>query len=351
MTAKATAGNLPLLQFVSDRRWGAELEVNSFDGRNRPEQGRRPEGIDYVAMLVNRACPSDGCEIRDWEHTQGNEGWVVKPDSSCGMEICTPIYKGWTGLRKLCEVSHALGVDPRVSVDSRCSVHVHVEVADLTPDQLGSVIAHWFKIEPVFMDAMPPERKRNRYCQFMGMTNLLQHDTRITPADLTRKVGNVKYYSLNTNQMIRNGRKTVEFRIIEGAGVKDPYLLKNWIRLLIHFVEMAAKKPFPGPYVEGDSSSSFCWLDPIDALKFLGFWPDPKEYELSPGLRQTRNWFIARLQRYMAKDSEEGPRHFAYKELQQILQKFKDMGEEIVPEKHLSPTDLKAVLYDETLVA
>jgi hypothetical protein len=290
---------------------------------------------------------TEGVDIREWEHTHGNDVWVIKPDSSCGMEVCTPIYKGWSGLKKCCEVVNAIGADQKIKVDTRCSVHVHLEVADLEQHEIANVIGNWFKVEPLFMDSVPPTRKRNRYCQFMGMMNLLEHDQKIAPGDLIKRVGNVKYYSLNTNQYLRGNRKTIEFRIIEGEGCKDPYLVKNWVRLLIHFVEMARKRPIKQEYNIEDPMSSFIWLDTEDVFRFLGFSNNPQEYELSPGLIQTRNWFLARLQKYMSKDVESGPRHCAYKELQDMLSRFAEEGTVITPEEHLTPSDLKEALFNE----
>lgn len=338
---------LPYLSWTSNRRFGIELELNSFDKKSRPDNGQKVAGIEYVATLVAKNCGGDCVDIKDWQHTDSNDGWVVKPDSSCGMEVCTPIYKGWDGLKRVCEVVHAFGRDAKVEVDNRCSVHIHIEVADLSVEQQASVIAHWIKCEPVFMDSVPPHRKRNRYCQFMGMVNLVQHDTRVAAKDLVHRVGTMKYYSVNTNQMMRNGRKTIEFRIIEGDGVKDPFLIKNWTRLILHFVEMAAKREMPPPYEAGNPWSSFLWLDPVEVFDLLGFGVNPQKYRLSPGLEQTRNWFLARLQRHTAKDTERGPRHFAYRQLQEMLTKFRDAGHDICPEHHLTPSDLNHACFCE----
>lgn len=343
---KKRTGKLPYLSFTSDRRFGIELELLAFNGKNRPDAGQKPDGIDYIGMVVARNS-TEGVDIRDWEHTHGNDVWVIKPDSSCGMEVCTPILKGWTGVKKVAEVVHALGQDAKIKVDQRCSVHIHVEVADLDVTEIASVIAHWFKVEPVFMDSVPPNRKRNRYCQFMGLTNLVSHDQKINPGELIKRVGNVKYYSLNTNQYLRGNRKTLEFRIIEGEGCKDPYLIKNWTRLIIHFIEMARKRPLPEPYQENNPWTSLVWLDPEDVFKLLGFNNSPQEYDLSPGLTQTRNWFLARLQRYMSKDVDKGPRSFAYAELQTMLARFAEEGTVITPEQHLTPSDLRDALFNE----
>lgn len=347
------------ISFTSSRRFGIELEVNSFDGESRPPKNQRPAGIEHVSLVVGSAVPDVGSEIRGYEHTDGTSSqWIIKPDSSCGMEIVSPPLKGWNGLKKCLNVVDAIAADPKIQVDRRCSVHVHVEVADLNEAQLASIVAWWIKCEPVFLDAMPLDRKRNRYCQFIGANNMFQHDTNYSNRDLIIKTGDLKYYSMNTRNWVANTRKTVEFRPIEGAGVKDPYLIKNWVRLLIHFLERVSQMQRPQPYYEPKNDqdrcnitpwTSLCWLDPEHVLTLLGFnnipcsIPDqslPKEYTLSNGMQQTRNWFLARLQKYMSRHKEGGMRYHAMRELETILQRYREQGLEITPEKHLSPTEL-----------
>ena len=86
------------------RRYGVEIEVNSFDGLPRPlgwEDGNLPEGIYYVGNLVKKIT-NERVLIHKWGNDHYNDSWVVKPDSSCGMEICTPVLKGWHGLMRTC---------------------------------------------------------------------------------------------------------------------------------------------------------------------------------------------------------------------------------------------------------
>jgi hypothetical protein len=347
---------LTQLSFTSSRRFGLEIELNAFDGKTRPPDGKLPEGMDYVCRLVHNNA-EEGAEMRNWEHTTGNAKWVIKPDSSCGIEVCSPPLKGWRGINKVVQVVEAFSGDARIRADDHCSVHVHVEVKDLSEEQIGSVIAYWIKSEPVFLDAMPPERKRNRYCQFIGMTDLLDTNITYDPRTLISRVGNVKYYTANTNMMMKSGgeRKTLEFRIIEGSGAKDPYLIKNWTRLILHFVEQASKLPFPGPYYDSSRStdptelrktswSHLVWLDTKAVLEIFGFYGEPPQYALSNALAQTRNWFLARLQKYI---STEHPRRKAYDELKQVLMVLEGNGININPQDHLSPTDLKHELYHE----
>lgn len=348
------------LSFDSKRRFGIELEINSDDGQNRPPSGKQPKGIRRISNVVQEAVPDMSVEVRGWEHTDGNNAWVLKPDSSCGMEICSPPLSGWRGLKKGMKVVEALANDGKVKADKRCSVHIHIEISDLNREQLGTVLAWWIKCEPVFLDAMPIDRKRNRYCQFLGMLSHFQHDGKYTPDDVINRVSDVKYYTCNANMYKRNGRQTIEFRIIEAAGCFDPYLIKNWIRLLIHFVERTKNLDFPDPYHEPKNDkerkeitpwTGLSWLDPKHVFTVLGFNPDPqaihknnrakpmqpyRKFELSRALNQTRNWFIGRLYKYMSRHKPGGMRYYAFQELKEIIEQLVEQGHCVHPEKHLS---------------
>jgi len=346
-STKTKTKKLPTLSFNSTRRFGVEIEINAFDGLNRPDGGRdRPAGMEAVCKLVQQYA-AEWCQIRGYAHTEKNDTWVIKPDASCGMEVVTPPIKGWKGVMGVCKVVEAFRVHPDIKADRRCSVHVHAEVADLTDEQLAAVVAWWIKCEPVLMDAMPVERKMNRYCQKIGLLSLLQHDSILSPRELIDRIADVKYYSLNTHLMKKSGyvRKTIEARIAEAAGCTDPYLVKNWIRLFLHFIEMTSRRGLPGKYEEGNPMSGYCWLDPEDVLTVLGFGG---QYELSKGLTQTRNWFLARLKKYLTPDTEEGlPRYVAHRQLAAILDRLKAEGTEIKEDDHLSPEELQEAVYGE----
>jgi hypothetical protein len=279
------------------RRFGVELEINSFDGRSRPlghESGKLPDGIHYVGNLVQEVTKNDVL-IHKWSNDHNNRNWIVKPDASCGMEVCTPVMKGWVDLMQLCRVVEAFNNDKKIKVDDRCSLHVHIDVSDLMQRQIASIISWWVKCEPVFMDSVPECRKRNQYCQFLGQTDIFEsvEDSLLSDSILINRLGQTKYFTMNTFHYTAEKRKTIEFRIMDAACCKDPYMLKNWIRLLIHFVERAIAKGLPKPYQAGNQWSSYCWLDPYDVFYLLGFMPD--QYDLSPGLQQVRRWFVQRL--------------------------------------------------------
>jgi hypothetical protein len=286
---------LPEIRFTYNRRFGAEFEINAFDSRdfkkNPLRDGEMPKGNEHVAKIIRENVEGENVEITRWAYNHGNNHWVVKPDSSCGIEICAPVYKGWQGIKKVCKVINAFKNDKLIKVDDRCSLHVHLDMSDCSLDHIAKVLAYWIKCESVFLDSVPAKRKRNKYCQQIGLSDIVSHDLNSTK-DLIGRLGKNKYYTVNTYHLCAQHRQTIEFRIIEGEGCAEPYLVKNWIRLLIHFVERALGYPPPPEYRAGDQWSGLCWLDPVDVMKFLGF---DGSHTLSKGMEQTRNWFVARL--------------------------------------------------------
>jgi len=357
--------NAEHISFQSNRRFGIELELNAFDGRNRPDGRDRPLGIEHVAEIVANAVPEVGSEIRPWEHSHRIVKWHIKPDASCGMEVVSPPLKGWAGLKDCLSVVKGLRDDEKVKADQRCSVHVHIDVSDLSETQVANVIRWWIKSEAVILDAMPLERKRNRYCQFIGMNNMFQHNVDYSDKDVIQRCGDLKYYSVNAYWYVNggDGRRTIEFRTIEAAGCKDPYLVKNWVRFLVHFVERTATLKNPGPYREPKTDkeryevtpwTSLVWLDPSHVLTLLGFNNVPcripgqkvaKEYTLSNGMQQTRNWFICRLMNFMSKHTKGGLRYRAALELEEIVHRYKEQGLTLNPAEHLSPTELDECVF------
>ena len=280
------------------RRFGVEIELNTFDGiikKLNEDNGEIPLGAEVVACMISKLLRKK-VQIDGWHYTHNNDCWVVKPDSSCGIEVCTPVLKGWKGLRSLLRVIRALN-QHEIRSDKRCSMHVHVNIADLNRDQLASVIAHYIKCEHVIYDCFPPFRKNNRYCQFIGMTDLFWDTFPMDPDEIINRVSGFKYYSINAYHFIKGGgftmrnarKQTLEFRIAENDACLDPYFTKNWIRFILHFVEVTKDRPLPNEYKEGDPSTGLLLLDPKDVFKLLKF-----DEPLSGGLGQVKQWMLGR---------------------------------------------------------
>ena len=281
------------------RRFGVELEINAFDMLDRPEgfehdRKKLPSGIHYVGNLVQKITKNI-VTIQKWDNNHHNNFWIVKPDGSCGMEVCTPVFKGWKGLMELCRVVDGFKKDVNIKSDHRCSFHVHFDVHDLNDWQMASIISWWVKFEPVFLDSVPSSRKRNHYCQFLGQMDIFNdiEDGFLPPEILFKRIGYCKYYTINTFHYYHKRRKTIEFRIMDSECCLNAWMAKNWVRLLLHFVECAILRGMPKEYEAGNPWSGYCWLDPVDLFEFLGFLPN--QCKLSLGLQQVRSWFISRL--------------------------------------------------------
>lgn len=340
--------NPKTISFNYGRRFGVEIELNASDRRdfkkNPLKKDEQPAGIEYVANVLMKVIQSP-VEIKKHHHTHNNNSWVLKPDSSCGIEICSEVTRGYYGVKRICQVIQAFSDDPEIKLDERCSLHLHMDVSDTTLSQLGTALAWWIKGEPVFLDAMTPNRKRNRYCQSVGMSDYFDVDTKFDPDKVIKKLGIQKYFSINTYHMNQKKRSTIEFRIMGAEGCRDAFLAKNWIRLLIHFFEMGRNAPPPVPYEKGNPKSGYCWLDPIDVFDFLGF---NGEYELSKGMLQTRNWFLARLYFHTLNTGlpciwSDQARQVAFDQVKSLAKKFNYTTADLC--SFLHPEDVKKSLF------
>lgn len=293
--------NRDIIDCRNHRRFGVELELNNFDGiikRPDTDLGEIPNGSDYVACLVRKFSKAKVL-LSPWDHIHNNNNWVIKHDMSCGMEINTPVLKGWYGLKELLQVIEGLSKDPVIQSNELCSLHVHVDIGDLTFKKLASVIAHYIKCEHIFFDSVPAQRKNNRYCQLIGMTDWFGTDFDMDALDLISRVSASKYGSINTFHFMRGGgftdsndrRRTIEFRIAENAACLDAYFTKNWIRLLLHFIEVTKDLPIPEIY-DGNPQTGLAWLDFNDVYRLLKF-----DQKLSGGMQQIRQWFVDRIQK------------------------------------------------------
>jgi hypothetical protein len=282
------------------RRFGVEVELNTLDGvirRPDSDAGEIPDGADYVACIVKKASKGK-VEIAAWDYVHNNDNWVMKHDMSCGMEINSPVLKGWHGLKKLLRVVEDLSKDKKIKADQLCSLHVHVSIDDLNLNELAAVIAYYIKCEHVFFDSVPSQRKNNRYCQCVSMTDWYDTNFEMEPMDIITSISHSKYGSINTFHFIRGGafsvandrRKTIEFRIAENTACLDPFFVKNWIRFLLHFIEVTKNKKIPKRYINGDQYTGLAWLDFPDVYRLLKF-----DKPLSFGMQQVRQWFMDRI--------------------------------------------------------
>jgi hypothetical protein len=307
------------------RRIGVEIELNTPSGEIKPlKKNEAPEGADYVGLLVNKSTQKR-TSIHGWHATHDNQSWIIKPDSSCGIEVCSPVGKGWEHIVSISQLAEDIRACGQIGADSRCSLHAHVDAHDLSDDQLGAIIARWVKCEAVINDAFPSKRKLNRYCQFIGITDLFDTEEDYSPSEIIRLLAGAKYYSVNTFHLQRGNRRSFEVRYGENEMCTNAFSMKNWLLFILHFCRCALDAGMPLPPMSEDVESGLYWLDPVDVFRFLR-WDNPDI--LSPSLKQVRRWFLGRLSVYTGSPEMMGiwsraARRIAYEQVLDMLDREK----------------------------
>lgn len=254
-----------------ERMIGVEIELNSLDNRdfikNPLSRGEMPLGIDHISDLVSSIGLES--EVHGWQYNHGNKKWCCKPDSSCGIEVCSPVLR-FSELDQIFDVLDLLAKENNITIDDRCSFHVHV---DLSFDEIASVLAWWVKCEHVFMDFAIPHRKNNRYCKSIGLTSLFNSDDLIVPIVLIKKMSD-KYLTTNSFHFFNKKRNSIEFRLAEGT--KNSEFASNWIALIFCFLDACKESGIPEDYR---------WLDANQVLDFI----------FKNATASLKKWFLERL--------------------------------------------------------
>ncbi len=251
------------------RRFGVELEFNSMDNK-LPEGDFLPSGmLDIAEILKNEL--NEKIYVCNWHTTVNNDYWLVKPDSSCGFEICTPILKGFGDLKKLKNVISAVRKYNKIKSDRRCSFHVHFELSSTDDSYLANIITWWIRCELFFFLMVPNHRKESNYSQILSLSPLFFNNNFkndfIFDYSLASYIKDYKFYSINLYHFKKSNRKTMEFRIMDYSACLNEDYACYWILLLDKFLESCDKNNlvFNGMVKKEDLK----WLEIEDVFKFL----------------------------------------------------------------------------------
>lgn len=259
---------------VINHRFGVEIELNTLDDSPKPDELSEPFGIRHAADVIKNTL-EESVEITAWHTTINSNRWLVKPDSSCGFEICTPVLKGKQGLSSLVSVIKNLNKDGRFQANSKCSFHVHFELPSRDIGFISSLAINWIRCELFFFLLIPDYRKQSKYCQLMGLSDLFPFNNELDKNIIFNKICDYKFYSLSLYHFKKSNRNTVEFRIMDSQACLDSYLAENWILLLNRFINKSNNN-----YVfnkDGFLEKPLVWLDFKDVFDFLDLY---KEKEL-----------------------------------------------------------------------
>lgn len=291
------------------RRFGIEIEVN----KSIPKASIIKAIEEYSNHSVHSF--SEGKSIN-------NKLWHVKFDITCGEDE-EDMDGGW-------EVASFVGHTPQdiihmgnvatvlkdagAKVNRFCGLHIHAEAVDLTPFQVGVILAHWIKIEKTLINLIPFYRSfehcellnsvmenmegskfrkrhfssRELYEYFLPVVDDEDTDEEDTfdfdPMDFRYRAINIINYHLALNDR-RRKRRTLELRLPESTLESDNII--GWLRLYLNFIEYTKDAAMPEN------------LQPCDlreTMIYLGLNHDNDNFYLfGPSLNKTRIWFLQKL--------------------------------------------------------
>src|SRR5690606_20552787 len=133
--------------------------------------------------------------------------WRVIPDNSLrnGIELVSYPLKGKSLYYALADLHRFFHKNQKANFSHRCSMHVHMNVSDVTYEQLLVMTAFYLTVEGIFFDTFFRTRKGNNYCYPLVATQLEQSD--LEKGQLSRDVW--KYAAVNMYHLRDYG--TMEF--------------------------------------------------------------------------------------------------------------------------------------------
>lgn len=281
-------------KFVSQRRFGVELETGNTLTKAKVKS-------------VLRVLSEHSSFVTKYQLSGDNSSWHVKDDATCGptgrsgpkgVEIASFVGKGMNDLQHIADVAEGL-YRAGCRVNDNCGLHIHAEAKDLTTTQVGVLIAHWVKIEPIISMSMPIRRYENPYCRSLRKSNL-DASIRWSGDDIWEifKPNNLNFYENEDRRVTLNlvnygraiqydgtHRKTLELRWPEGT--LDGRDIRCWVRLFLSFIDTCKDRLMPQNLYVASLS---------DTLSYLGLSHDKESFTiLSEGLHDTKTWFLERL--------------------------------------------------------
>jgi hypothetical protein len=286
------------LKFNTKRSFGVEIEVGKEVSKNVIFES--VQKLSYKRVRSSYYHPS-----------VNNTFWDIKHDGSCGAKMKNGIneggyeitsYKG-SGVKDLLHISKVISTlkSIKIKTNHNCGMHIHVDVSDCNVDEIGCLINNWIFIEDIMFCMVPLRRKLNKFCNRL-YTSKINNNSLKTAKDYwecykpnsTALTSGDRRMSLNLLNYFRSmklktfNRKTVEFRFPESTLVEKN--IKNWVRLLVFFVEFSIR------------NKKLISISPIDnLLKFLnvvGLYDFDNKIKYSSGLLETRLWALKRIHRY-----------------------------------------------------
>lgn len=261
-----------------NQRFGIELEYNSFS--ENKEENTLPSGLLEAANVLVESI-NKNVYVSNWHTTVGNDYWIIKPDSSCGFEICSPILKSKKDLIELKNIIKSIRKKGIFLADKKCSFHIHFELNNISNDFLSNLIVSWIRLELFFFSLLPNSRKQTNYAQMLSLSSLFFYNQEkglenfiINQDMIINHIKDYKFYSINLYHFKKSNRKTIEFRIMDSSACLNEEYAYYWILLFNKFMESCKNINY---FINGNLNFDYLkWLNFEDSLSFLNIKKDSK---------------------------------------------------------------------------
>ena len=218
--------------------------------------GIRPSGRTYLPdqSLYDPKCligveievEYPGISYRTSKYQANPDFWKMDGDGSLrnnGTEyISDPPLFGRDLITALVELEQGL-TEAGAQISSRCGLHIHMDVSELTVDELLAFVVGTSLVEPSLFRYVGKERAQNIHClPFADTGNVLPFLNGIkygrTPDDVLRSIKSAcKYSALNIRPVTYQG--SVEFR--HHAGSFSASRILEWINILMRIKRESIK--------------------------------------------------------------------------------------------------------------
>jgi hypothetical protein len=220
------------------RTFGVELEIVHSGDSHVGFVGRVTRALRN-AGLARQIVEVQGYGSADYNTWQINRDGSVSRNYIPGAEVVSRILpateEGFAELSQACDLIAGAGA----TVNRTCGMHVHVDVRDLSVDEIRRVVIAYVRFQAEIDSVVPRSRRGgNQYCRHMTSTwrtaDILTASLEqcSTVSGMANAIGG-KYYVLNLSKFPYTG--TIEFRQHSGTVEADKAVA--WARWCVAFVE------------------------------------------------------------------------------------------------------------------
>lgn len=173
--------------------------------------------------------------------------WILKCDSSCGIEFNTPpLHSTTKNFNDLLELLTHIKKIMKGQINKKCGYHVHIDISQYSLSQLKNIFDFFRAIEPLVFKIYP-SRIRNSYVQHLNhrkSKRSTHSNIKINLRDKKWKYVHVyEVPSLEIDHMKAVNvtyRKTLEIRYAKAA--TNPTDILCWLFMLLIIVHQGSKK-------------------------------------------------------------------------------------------------------------